>query len=134
MVIRAQTLFGGLQEVGCGDDRDVPVGGAVPPGRVRSGDPAVGARGRCGRCVADLRRMARRRLPRGVFDCIDGGAEDEVTLPRNSSSLKRLEFDPPVLRDVGAIDTGERVCEFPAVSRDQRWVAPRSGEAAIDCE
>lgn len=29
--------------------------------------------------IADLRRLAQRRLPRLVFDYIDGGAEDEIT-------------------------------------------------------
>ena len=33
--------------------------------------------------VDDLRSIARRRLPAGVFDYIDGGAEDELTLDRN---------------------------------------------------
>src|SRR5919201_427636 len=34
--------------------------------------------------IADLRRLARRRLPRVVFDYIDGGADDEVTLSRST--------------------------------------------------
>ncbi len=55
--------------------------------------------------VSDLRRIARRRLPRGIFDYIDGGAEDERTMARNSSAFARLEFQPNVLRDVSAIDT-----------------------------
>src|SRR5262249_48702496 len=40
--------------------------------------------------VADYRRIARRRLPRGVFDYVDGGAEDELTLCRNSDAFRRL--------------------------------------------
>src|SRR5580765_4828663 len=55
--------------------------------------------------IEDLRRIARRRLPRGVFDYIDGGAEDEVTLRRNTAAFRELEFRPRVLRDVGVIDT-----------------------------
>ncbi|MEM8924202.1 MAG: alpha-hydroxy acid oxidase [Actinomycetota bacterium] len=55
--------------------------------------------------VEDLRRIARRRLPRGVFDYIDGGAEDERTLERNSSGFARIEFQPRVLRDVAKVDT-----------------------------
>ncbi len=51
--------------------------------------------------VADLRRIARRRLPRGVFDYIDGGAEDEHTLAENSAAFARLQFRPRVLRGVG---------------------------------
>ena len=56
-------------------------------------------------CVDDLRRLARRRLPGGVFDYIDGAAEDERTLARNSSLFEELQFDPRVLVDVSEIDT-----------------------------
>ena len=55
--------------------------------------------------VDDYRRVARRRLPRGVFDYIDGGAEDERTLSGNSSSFADLEWRPRVLRDVSDLDT-----------------------------
>lgn len=55
--------------------------------------------------IEDLRRIARRRLPRGVFDYIDGAAEDERTLERNSSAFGRLGLRPNVLRDVSDIDT-----------------------------
>jgi L-lactate dehydrogenase (cytochrome) len=55
--------------------------------------------------VDDLRRIARRRLPRGVFGYVDGGAEDEVTLARNVAAFAALEFRPRVLRDVGKVDT-----------------------------
>jgi L-lactate dehydrogenase (cytochrome) len=54
--------------------------------------------------VADLRRIARRRLPRGVFDYIDGGAEDERTLAANADAYSRVTFRPRVLRDVGRVD------------------------------
>lgn len=55
--------------------------------------------------VSDLRRISRRRLPRGVFDYIDGAAEDELTLGRNSSAFRRIEFVPKVLRELTSIDT-----------------------------
>ena len=55
--------------------------------------------------VDDLRRVAKRRLPGGVFDYIDGGAEDERTMARNSDAFAELEFRPNVLRDVSEIDT-----------------------------
>ncbi len=55
--------------------------------------------------VADLRELARRRLPGGVFDYIDGAAEDELTLARNSAAFDAYEFVPRVLRDVSEIDT-----------------------------
>ena len=50
-------------------------------------------------------RIARRRLPRGVFDYIDGGAEDERSLRNNSDAFGRIEFRPRVLRSVASIDT-----------------------------
>jgi L-lactate dehydrogenase (cytochrome) len=54
--------------------------------------------------VADLRRIARRRLPRGVFDYIDGAAEDERTLAANSDAFARVSYRPRVLRGVGTVD------------------------------
>ena len=53
----------------------------------------------------DLRRIAKRRLPAGVFDYIDGGAEDERTMRANRDAFARYRFRPRVLRDVSAIDT-----------------------------
>lgn len=50
--------------------------------------------------VADLRRIARRRLPRGVFDYVDGGAEDEITLAENSAVYTNWRFRPRILREV----------------------------------
>jgi L-lactate dehydrogenase (cytochrome) len=44
--------------------------------------------------IADLRRLAERRLPRIVFDYIDGGAEEEVTLRENSRVFERVLFRP----------------------------------------
>jgi L-lactate dehydrogenase (cytochrome) len=55
--------------------------------------------------VADLRTIARRRLPHGVFDYIDGAAEDERTLAANAASYARVGFRPRVLCDVGEVDT-----------------------------
>src|SRR4029077_9010436 len=46
--------------------------------------------------VHDLRVMARRRLPRGVFDYIDGGAEDGDTMGENSAAFRRIGFHPRV--------------------------------------
>jgi isopentenyl diphosphate isomerase/L-lactate dehydrogenase-like FMN-dependent dehydrogenase len=44
--------------------------------------------------IADLRRLARRRLPRMVFDYIDGGADAEVTLRENSRVFEDVTFRP----------------------------------------
>jgi L-lactate dehydrogenase (cytochrome) len=54
--------------------------------------------------VSDLRSAARRRLPRGCFGYIDGGAEDELSLRRNVAAYRRAEFRPRVLRDVSGVD------------------------------
>jgi L-lactate dehydrogenase (cytochrome) len=54
--------------------------------------------------VADLRAIARRRLPRGVFDYIDGGAEDERTMAANMAAFAGATFRPRVLCDVGDVD------------------------------
>ena len=63
--------------------------------------------------VDDLRLIARRRLPRGVFDYVDGAAEDEVTYRRNSSDYHNWEFVPSVLRDVGHVDTSTTLLGRP---------------------
>ncbi|HEX9548905.1 MAG TPA: alpha-hydroxy acid oxidase, partial [Acidimicrobiales bacterium] len=63
--------------------------------------------------VDDLRRLAKRRLPGGVFDYIDGGAEDELTLARNVDGFQRLEFRPRVLRGVSDIDTSTTLLGKP---------------------
>lgn len=56
--------------------------------------------------IDDLRTIARRRLPRGIFDYIDGGAEDERTLRANVDAFTSVVFAPRILRDVSHIDTG----------------------------
>lgn len=61
----------------------------------------------------DLRRIARRRLPHGVFDYVDGGAEDEITLARNVAAFRDIEFRPRVLRDVGTVDTSSTLLGRP---------------------
>lgn len=98
-----------------------------------------GPRGRLARAanVDDLRGLAQRRLPRGIFDYIDGGAEDERTLADNSSSFGRWSFVPRVLRDVSGVDTsttllGARlpapiVCSPTGFSR----IADSEGELAV---
>lgn len=68
------------------------------------------------RCVsvADYRRVAKRRLPLGVFDYIDGAAEDERTMMRNVDAFGRYEFQPRVLRDVSNLDTSVSILGRPA--------------------
>jgi L-lactate dehydrogenase (cytochrome) len=87
--------------------------------------------------IDDLRRIARRRLPRGVFDYIDGGAEDEVSLRRNVDAFHRVEFRPRVLRDVGEVDASTtvlgRVLPIPLVLAPTGFtrIAAPDGELAV---
>jgi len=57
----------------------------------------------------DLRRIAERRLPAGVFDYIDGGADDERSLGRNTAAFADYEFRPRVLRDISDVDPSTEV-------------------------
>jgi L-lactate dehydrogenase (cytochrome) len=52
----------------------------------------------------DFRRLARRRVPGPIFDYIDGGADDEVTLRRNTASFELCDLVPSVLRGVASVD------------------------------
>jgi len=99
-------------------------------------DP-VARRLRAAACVADLRTQARRRLPRGVFDYLDGGAEDERTLAANTAAFARTTFRPRVLRDVGEVDPSTTVLgqpvPFPLVLAPTGFtrVADPEGELAV---
>ena len=52
--------------------------------------------------IADLREIARRRVPGFVFEYVEGGAEDEATLRGNRAAFERLQFVPPTLIDTSA--------------------------------
>jgi L-lactate dehydrogenase (cytochrome) len=54
--------------------------------------------------ISDYRELARRRLPRFVFEYIDGGSYAELTLRRNTEDLERTALRQRVLRDVSSID------------------------------
>jgi len=57
----------------------------------------------------DFRELARRRVPGPIFDYIDGGADDEVTLRQNTASFERCDLVPNVLRGVETLDISVRV-------------------------
>jgi L-lactate dehydrogenase (cytochrome) len=57
----------------------------------------------------DFRELARRRVPGPIFDYIDGGADDEVTLRQNTASFERCDLVPNVLRGVETLDMSVRV-------------------------
>ncbi|RWL86358.1 MAG: alpha-hydroxy-acid oxidizing protein [Mesorhizobium sp.] len=62
--------------------------------------------GRLDRCVSveDFRRLARRRLPKSVFEFVDGGAGQELTLRDNRAGFERIRLLPRVLTDVSRPD------------------------------
>lgn len=87
--------------------------------------------------VADLRRIAKRRLPGGVFDYIDGGAEDERTLAANEAAFASATFRPRVLRGIEKIDLSStllgRPLAFPLVLAPTGFtrIADPDGELAV---
>jgi len=60
-------------------------------------------------CIADLRTVARKRIPKAVFDYLDGGAEGEVTLRENCRVYEDITFRPRHAVDVGKCALGTRV-------------------------
>lgn len=59
--------------------------------------------------VEDVRRIASRRLPRPVFEVIEGGAGDETTLAANRRDLEALRLRPRSLVDVSGVDLATEV-------------------------
>jgi L-lactate dehydrogenase (cytochrome) len=62
--------------------------------------------------IEDLRSLAERRVPRAVFDYLDGGAEGEVTLRENCRSFQDVTFRPRHAVDVPQCDLRTRVLGF----------------------
>ena len=104
---------------------------------------AVGSRltdeGRVAQCVniADLRLLARRRVPRVAFDYVDGAAWDEVSSQRNREDFGRLAILPRMLVDVSSIDTVTTVLGQPVSlpliggATGQTGLTHRQGEVAV---
>lgn len=63
--------------------------------------------------VADLRRIAKRRLPGGVFDYIDGAAEDERTLAANEAAFAAVTYRPRVLQGLQEVTTASTILGKP---------------------
>ena len=70
--------------------------------------------------IEDLRQVARRRLPRAIFDFFDGGAEDEVTLRENRAAFERVRLLPKVLVNVAKVDMSAEL--FGVLERHHRGV------------
>lgn len=78
--------------------------------------------------IADLREMARRRLPKGIFEFMDRGNGDEVALANNRAAFERIKLNPHVL-----VDTSRRGQEITLFGRRQAMpiaIAP-TGSAGL---
>jgi L-lactate dehydrogenase (cytochrome) len=66
---------------------------------------------RLGSCfdVGDLRRAAKRRIPRPVFDYVDGAADEEIAVAANVAAYRSWRFLPRVLAGVASCDTSTTV-------------------------
>jgi isopentenyl diphosphate isomerase/L-lactate dehydrogenase-like FMN-dependent dehydrogenase len=89
--------------------------------------------------IADLRSLAKRRIPSAVFDYLDGGAEGEVTLRRNCQAFEEITFRPRHAVAVGDCDLRTSVLgtdiSFPAILAPvgySRLMHP-GGEVAAAC-
>jgi len=87
--------------------------------------------------IEDLRKAARRRLPRSVFDYIDGGAEGEVTLRENTGAFGDIKFLPKCAVETPTVDLSTSVLGIPismpilfAPVGSTRMFWPRGEEAA----
>lgn len=79
--------------------------------------------------VADLARAARRRLPRGIWDYVARGVEDEAGLAANRAAFARWRLTPRVLTDVSRVATGTAL-----LGRALPWpfaVAPTGGAGLV---
>jgi L-lactate dehydrogenase (cytochrome) len=65
-------------------------------------------------CIDDLRALARRRIPRAIFDYADGGAYEERTLRRNASDLDAIQFRQRVMVDVSKVSLTTMFVGTPA--------------------
>lgn len=88
--------------------------------------------------IDDLRTMAKARLPRMVFDYIDGGADDEVTLKHSVSRFDDYQLTWRTLRDVSKIDCSTTIMQqktrlpfFISPTASTRLFHPAQGELAM---
>ena len=64
--------------------------------------------------IDDLRKLAKRRIPRAIFDYAAGGAYDERTLSRNTADLDAMEFRQRVMVDVSEVSMATTLAGAPA--------------------
>jgi L-lactate dehydrogenase (cytochrome) len=87
--------------------------------------------------IEDIRALAKRKVPRSVFDYVDGAAEDEISMRANRAAFDAKRFDPRVLRDVSQVDLtttmlGERShLPFALAPTGFTRMVHRDGEAGV---
>lgn len=88
--------------------------------------------------IEDLRAISRRRLPKMVFDYIDGGADDEIALVENVQRFRRYKTVWNALVNVQRIETGIELLGtkltvpfFISPTASSRLFNPRAGELAV---
>ena len=59
--------------------------------------------------LQELRLLAKKRVPKAVFDYVDGGANDELSYQRSAETFSKVEFHARVLRDVSKIDLTTKI-------------------------
>ncbi|HEY5199576.1 MAG TPA: alpha-hydroxy acid oxidase [Acidothermaceae bacterium] len=64
--------------------------------------------------ISDLRTLAKRRVPLGVFEYTDGAAESEISLRRARQLFRDVQFNPSILRNVADVDTTVSLLGQPA--------------------
>jgi hypothetical protein len=76
-----------------------------------AGASALAGSGRTAKAynIEDLRKMAKRRLPKVIFDYMDGGADDEATLRNNRTAFDKYSLVGRMLVDVSGLSTATTV-------------------------
>jgi isopentenyl diphosphate isomerase/L-lactate dehydrogenase-like FMN-dependent dehydrogenase len=59
--------------------------------------------------LQELRLLARKRVPKAVFDYVDGGANDEISYRRSAETFSKVQFHARVLRDVSKVDLTTKI-------------------------
>src|SRR5690606_1776870 len=67
-------------------------------------------------CIEDLRKQAKKRLPRMFFDFVDGGSWSELTCTHNTADFDALRFRQRVASKLGELD-----CSTTVLGRPQRF-------------
>src|SRR5690242_20909724 len=81
--------------------------------------------------IADLREIARRRVPGFAFEYVEGGAEDEATLRRNREAFSRLRFVPQTLVDTSGRSFGTSVFGRASSAPDRKSTRLNSSHMSI---